>query len=412
MRKPRRDFRRTGSAFALAAAALLASWQIMAGGVSYAAQSPAAADIAYRLREENDTAAARAATLALMSNRPDRAQRLALGALARSPINVAALRTLGELRNRRASESGDRLMIEAASLGWRDVATQLWIVQRSLVTQDWTIAIQRAEALLRVEHDSRVTFGLVRLLLIQPSVRPNFVTALAQRPFWRHDFLWAQVDTLPRPQLLALADVLDDLGRTRAPPNIIEARSTIDALHGIGETDRAWAIYARLAPWRRERGLLSNSGFEAPGLDYTGGGSSTVFDWRVFEAEHASGELERIADERKNRALLAITDGQAAAPVASRALVLKPGSYRIGFRYRSLVAATEPAFAVTVACPEGAQLGRAETRQGAQADRWLRGDLRFTVPVGCRSQMLQIAATAANGVAAEAYFDDIVLDPA
>lgn len=398
--------------WALALAVLVTGWQVMATGLSQVATNSKSGPLAYRLRPANGAGTALYADLEWQVGDLAKAQALAREAIASSPLNVRAIRVLGQARERARPGTGDALLVQSARLSWRDGPTQIWIVQRALQANQLSIATERAEALLRIEHEGRLTFALVRLMLTHPPARAYFLHSLEKRPYWRHDFMFADVATLPPDQIAAMAALLRDLGKTKAPPSIVEARATIDALVAGGKADEAYALYKMASGRVRAGELIDNPGFEDASLDYTSGGNSTVFDWRAYSEGQTAAGVERRPEEKGNRVLYATTEGGSDATLAERAMVLAPGAYRLDFRIRSLDREAPRAFRVRVHCASGSEIAISPAGSILPGDAWRSVTVPFSVPAGCTQQVLQVVADHERGASSEAFFDDIRVSPA
>lgn len=401
-------FARLGLALLFAVGGLLAAKEIVVIGLVEASARSGFGLLAH-LRPQNARATAYSAESALTARQIPEATRLARLAVAQSPFDVVAVRMLGQAQNLQRPGSGDALRVLAGRLGWRDRSTQLWLIERALRLGELETAVQRAEALLRLEYDTRVTFGLYRLIGQDPQGRRLVVQSLERRPFWRGDFLYTDVDQLSVPELLGMVRLLDALRRSSAPPSVAEARPTIDALVAAGRTDVAFALYRRLAPGARRDSLISNGGFEAAG-DYTAGGAATAFDWRVYSQGGSTASVERLLDENGNHVLYALADGATNFRIVERRLVLAPGNYELIYRLRSSSPDAPRALQFGLRCSDRPSALLPAAEQPLQSDRWEVRRQTFSVPAeGCGSQILQLESRSSGTDEIEAYFDDVGL---
>lgn len=70
------------------------------------------------------------------------------------PLRAELVRDLGLVADaRRQPARADALMSQAALFGWRDVATQAWILQQQLAQRNLAGAMTRIDAILRTEPD-------------------------------------------------------------------------------------------------------------------------------------------------------------------------------------------------------------------------------------------------------------------
>ena len=399
---------RVALALLLAIGGLLAAKEIVVIGLVEASARSGFGLVA-NLRPQNARATAYAAESAVAAQNVPEAIRLARLAVSQAPFDVVAVRMLGQAQNLQRPGSGDSLRVLAGRLGWRDRPTQLWLIERALRLGQLETAVQRSEALLRLEYDTRVTFGLYRLIGQDAQGRRLVVQSLERRPFWRGDFLYTDVDQLSVPELLGMVRLLDALRRGSAPPSVAEARPTIDALVAAGRTDLAFALYRRLAPAAPRNSLISNGDFEAAG-DYSAGAAATVFDWRVYSQGGSTASVERLLDENGNHVLYALADGATNFRIAERRLVLAPGSYELVYRLRSSSPDAPRALQFGLRCSDRPSTLLPLAEQPLQSDRWEIRRQTFTVPAaGCASQILQLESRSSGTDEIEAYFDDVGL---
>jgi hypothetical protein len=399
---------RVGLALLFAVAGLLAAKEIVVIGLVEASARNGLGLIAH-LRPQSARATAYAAESALAARQIPEATRLARLAVSQSPFDVVAVRMLGQAKNLQRPGSGDSLRVLAGRLGWRDRSTQLWLIERALRLGELEVAVQRAEALLRLEYDTRVTFGLYRLIGQDTQGRRLVIRSLERRPFWRGDFLNTDVDQLSVPELLGMVRLLDALRHSSAPPSVAEARPTIDALVAAGRTDIAFALYRRLAPPAPGDSLISNSGFDAEG-DNSSGGMATAFDWRVFSQGGSTASVERLLDENGNRVLYALADGATNGRIAERRLMLPPGRYELAYRMRSASPDAPRSLQFGVRCSDRPSTLLPPAEMPLQPEQWQVRRQSFSVPAdNCASQILQLESRSSGTDEIEAYFDDVRL---
>jgi O-antigen ligase len=396
-----------GAVFALAGAGM--AFELVKVGLADAAVSRRVGSVAYGLRSQNSRAAALAAGDLLTAGRVEEAIRLARRAVLSSPIDPVAVRTLAQALNARSAGSGDRLMVHAAKMSWRDVPAQLWAIERGIYAGEPLIAVQRAEALVRLQREREIVFSLLRALATIPEGRRVMLDSLRRNPFWRRDFL-SPSEPIAIEQIQPLIELLTELSRTEAPPTRVEARFAIDTLAQAKRHGEAWSLYARLFPADAREGLLRDGGFEREDTDYgTRVGAASVFDWRLTPEGDALAAVESGEGDGK-RALFARSGGNLASAILNQTLVLAPGTYELSYRMRSENASAPQGLRWQLRCLlEG--VNRFESSSAPLGSSgWETRRERFIVPPGCQAQLLalfSIPSTETNGF--EAYLDDVAV---
>ncbi len=394
-------------AIALLAIGALMVKEIAAVGLAEAAVDAGLASYAHQFRPGNARAAALLAEQQQRADENASAERLARTAIAASPIEVVAVRTLGQARNAKARGEGHSLMLLAGRLGWRDRPTQLWLIEQALLAGEIDIALQRAEAMVRLQRDRELVFSMLRLLAMSPDNRRGMVASLAADPFWREGFL-SPLEKTSYPQLVSMARLLEDLSRTGSPPTLKEARYTIDGLAENLHFNEAGRLHALLFP-QPGPNLAFDGNFERGGSDYKEGGGASSFDWLVFDADLSTAAVEREAG-RGNRLLYAVAEGVTGGRLTQQNRALPPGSYSFSYRMRSDDREAPQRLRWIIRCAAGGvpllEMSTAPLRSAG----WERRTGRFTVPGGCEGQVLDLSAYPnVGGRPSVAYFDDVVL---
>jgi hypothetical protein len=401
---------RIASGLLFAAVWIWVAAQVAAIGLARQAVMGKSGVLAHNFRDSNSRGTALAAAAQQAAGNKTAAEALARHAVAASPIDAVAIRTLAEIRNELRPGSGDALMIVAAQLGWRDQPAQLWVIDRALRAGQIDIAHQRVEALARRQRDSELTFSLLRLVALSPRGMDLTVNSLARRPLWRINFFYAGVPGSGQTQLTAMATILRRLRQTEAPASMAEARATIDALATEGMVDEAYRLYREFAGDTTQSALVSDGGFERTDTDYRAGISSTVFDWRIYNVANASAGIEVDAEKRDNKVLFGTVDGTSAAAIAGRSLVLSPGRYELTYRIRSAESRQAETLQFTVRCADRDQLIGQPSTGALAGGSWRGRSARFEVPpVGCASQLLELRSSLLGEGRGEYFFDDIAI---
>lgn len=397
-----------GAGAALVVIGAVASWTTLTIGAARQLAQAGVGSTAFDLRPSNSRAAAVAAGVKLAQGDAVAAQRIALQGVAASPMDAAALRTLGEARNRLKRGSGDEEMVMAARLTWRDGPTQVWVIERAILTGQLLIAGERVEAMARRNEARELVYAMTRLLALDPQMRERIIGNLAEKPVWRQGFL---TDGAPktRQQLEALALILEGLAVSRAPANIAEARMTIDELLLAGEGVQAWQLRNKLFGQQSSRdSLLSDSGFQRSDTSYQPADNNTLFDWRVYASGGSEAGVEDDPDRKGNRVVYAAWRSGPPAELMTRITALPPGAYRFRYRVRAVPQGPEalrwdlrcgtgggPPFAGGVLAPVG-------------GSAWESREFAFAIPPACPVQRISLS-TVGLASGGEANIDDVVI---
>lgn len=326
-------------------------------------------------------------------------------ALAQAPLDAVAVRVLGlAAAATQREESAGRLMLLGGQLGWRDVPTQLWLIQRALELQDPLVAVQRADGLLRQQQQTALLFGQLRRLLGDATGSKAVANALALRPTWRQAFL-ASLGHDAQLRGDDIGRLYRELAAGGVPVDTIESGPLLDGLWRAGRYQEARAI------WRAagSTGLIGDPGFEQGAGDLRGIGP---FSWQSASTFGVRAGIDTPGSAWRGRALRVESSGIGTGPAVRQRLVLAPGAYVLRFVVRldgetvarpSWEMACAPGFAAPAASPEASWM---DAGRG-----WLRGELRFDIGEGCLAQELRLVVPPAKG-GWSAWLDDVGISSA
>jgi O-antigen ligase len=323
-------------------------------------------------------------------------------ALELAPMNAAAVRALGlaEAAAGRWDDAG-RLLLLGGQLGWRDVPTQLWLIQRSLELGDPVVAVQRADGLLRQDQQTGLLFGQLRHLLGDAVARAAVAKTLAQRPPWRHAFLVSFAgDGQVRGE--DVADLYRQLAAEGGATDTAESAPLLDRLWRAGRYSDVRAV------WRAAggAGLVVDGGFERSASDLRGIGP---FTWQAAGLLGTRVGIETPEPAWQGKALSVESRGMAAGPAARQRLVLAPGPYVLRFALKdSGSALTRPSWVIACAPGFAAPSPPPPTTWSAAEHGWLRGEVRLEVGADCPGQELQLILHPAQGLRS-VLVDDVEL---
>lgn len=110
------------------------------------------------------------------------------------------------------ADAADAAFRVSGQLGWRDVPTQLYWYQVGLQSNDYQLAAQRADAILRANPEYPGIQALLQPLEASPQGREALLARLVERPGWLGNYAFPAPDA-KRDAMLARSAVLGALAR-------------------------------------------------------------------------------------------------------------------------------------------------------------------------------------------------------
>jgi len=297
-------------------------------------------------------------------NQPAEAERLATRAVMSDPMDPVAIGVLGRARlaqgRQEAAEAAFRV---SGMMGWRDVATQLFWIDRGLELGDANVAAERLDAIMRQFPDNVNRDALINDLTASPEGR----TAVAQRFVlgapWHAAFLTPREDT-PADVLAERVDVI-----RRAPRHTFECSrigwltAALAKANLVDEAQEAWTRSCDAGT-----SLIHDGDFANLNLDDQS--RSSIFDWRV----PAAGDIEMLVNDptpgsAERRQIDVQVNGASPKPVLQQMIVLSPGRYRVSWRMPDASDVALRSLRVSLACNYDQSLAHAPERQADSKDR-------------------------------------------
>nr|WP_299854186.1 hypothetical protein [Sphingomonas bacterium] len=339
------------------------------------------------------------------------ARALADRALRLSPIQTRAIRVAGmaELALGR-EDAGLRAMNAAALGGWRDNATQLWIMQMALYGGDNDSAMQRADALVRRATVRDQVFAAFRAMVGNGAFRRSLIVRLSDQPDWR-GLMFLDFRRSAPAELPGVIALIGELDRTPRPVSDLEVFPLVERLLELGQIGAAYDLWHARAPRAGLRpGNLAYDGRFAVALAHRGALSVPRFEWAIDPDATALATVEPAAD---GAVLRARSDAGATATLATQALALAPGRYALSMDIAAQGERDLAGFAVTASCPgRGAALTPdAPVLHPLGSDR-LRLATTIDVPADCARQDLVIRARGGTPVGATIMIGNVAIRPA
>ncbi|WP_375271283.1 hypothetical protein [Sphingomonas sp.] len=334
---------------------------------------------------------------------------LARGALKREPLNVVALRTLGLALEQSGDVAGaNRVMFLAGTLGWRDVALQLWLLKAYALKDDVASALRRADALARIGKQSNITLPIFLASLPDDRTRAALVAEMKDRPTWRGPFFY-KILQLPADQMPYVGRLIAELAAAGSPITPAERAIYLTRLVQVGQARAAYDDWLRSRPAAQRGGaaqggaaLSWDGGFERVPATGTLG---APFEWQLTPESTGIAGIEP-ADAGGQR--LWVSPGRDyRGRVISQTMVLAPGRYRLDARVKGDPASAGLRWSIRCVpgdseLPQNVGVPDGNGRPFAT--------VAFTVPAGCTAQSLAVELEASDGEGGEnVTIDDVTI---
>lgn len=300
-----------------------------------------------------DTGAARShAMRAFVRQGPERAIGYARRAVVSDPISAQAISILGqaELYSQHISEAHEAFRV-SGQLGWRDGMTQIYWLDQALQDEDYKVAAERLDALLRQAPTDENRDRFLAAVAASEAGRHALADRLKLSPAWARTIVMT-VGDLPADQVLQRVDIMRRTGKGvwDCPASELITQRLIN-LGLIAEAQSVWQLNCETAG-----ALLYDGGFD--NLDTLR--KATAFDWQL--SNRGDAEITIASDASGNRNLALENTGTAILPIIQQIVVLKPGRYQLTWKTPDTTPEKSNALQVSLACDT--DLGRAYT--GAQ----------------------------------------------
>jgi hypothetical protein len=256
------------------------------------------------------------------------------------PIAAQAISILGRAQLYAGQASAARKTFEVAGqLGWRDAMTQIYWLDQAMQVDDFKVAAERLDALLRQTPGDENRDRFLALVSATPEGRAAVAARLAASPTWAGVYV-TELKDIPREQLEQRVDVMLRSGRGvwSCADTAPITQKMIDA-DMLDEAQSVWRLNCATSP-----SLVFDGGFEQ--LDTTK--STSGFDW------HLSGRgdvnVQPTVDATGGRRLDLEVVAARVLPVLSQLIVLAPGKYRLTWRTPGTAPNLAGALSITLNC--------------------------------------------------------------
>ncbi len=294
--------------------------------------------------------------------------------LAHNPISPSAIRvlSLADSEFGRQREATD-LKSLAATLGWRDGPSQLWLAEAFFQQGDYAHAAERIDAALRISPQSIELYSLLNELILDQNFADVLTARLLLNPQWR-DYFLKDVGNLAPGVLEAKASLLRKLAHRGAALAPSETLPVIMKMLQLGQ-----AISARQL-WLITIHSSANSVYD-PTFRASDAIGARPFGWSILPVLGISASMRSTGSA--DGGLYVASDGSASGVVAVQIITLTPGPHILTYRVEASATALN-AFGWDVRC-EGTDTPLIITLAKASE-----GHVRFTVPPNCSPQYLEL----------------------
>ncbi|QIL20502.1 hypothetical protein [Thermomonas sp. HDW16] len=341
---------------------------------------------ALRARPDNPETLMRLADGRLAADDIAQAEVLAKQLLSASPADGRGYRSLAQVAESRGQQDrAAKLYVIAAKRAPGDLQARAWLAEHALAAGDYSLALEHIDRVLSISAGSHARLFPV---LVKLAGDPAFADALAQvmslHPQWRDALLATLLD--PGSGNQQAADLVMAGLQRRQDLDASSLQAWIEALMRQGRWGAAFAHWA---------GPHVASGRTLPLLfngDFASAPQGSGFDWRwppkpgvmiSIEPDGAAGMLHVQFLGRR----------VAGGALASHALLLAPGNYRLTWLERMDAMRASTGVAWQIRC-EGQSTPRAESESSLGTRPWHARQLVFTVPaIGCTGQWLHLAGS-------------------
>lgn len=306
-----------------------------------------------------------------------------------NPLDDQALFLLALIAQRQHdSARADAVLKEAGARTWRNLGTQLLLLQLAVGRQDYKQALQHADAIFRVNILNtpvmNSVFPIVATLVARPSSFGELARLLAEAPPWRALFLGFLVDH-PASQS-SLDELFSRLAESKNPPTNDELKPYIDHLINAGRYEDAHQFWVRLLPasQRSNDRYPYNGNFKFP-LD------GMPFNWALKPIEGAEISVVQPAGEKTNALLVQFSGARVDFSNVAQLMQLSSGRYKLSGVVKANELQTSRGLWWRIYCADEPKQTLAHTDLISGDFAWTEFSFDFEVPAeGCKAQWLRL----------------------
>ncbi len=329
-----------------------------------------------------------------------RARQDAIAAVKREPASVQAVRTLALIdAHDNQLRSANRLIDYAHTLSRRDLATEMYLIERFVQASDINGALTHYDHALRTSRKSAdVLMPVLTQAINEPSVRVRLADLLRANPPWRYEF-FSRVLT-GASDLGALKDLMRQAGlRPGEPGGATFTRQLLDRLIAVQRYGEAFAAY-RYATASAALPLLRDGGFETAN-------AIPPIEWWFSDDASLYAVRETVAGAGGRYALRIIAKDGGGGVAARQLMMLPVGHYRLTGRLGGADAGAAKVD-IRLACAGGGQpLATGTYTITGDAPRGF--DVPMTIAGTCAAQWLTFSTAASDLNEPSFWVDDVAV---
>lgn len=214
----------------------------------------------------------------------------------------------------------------AGRMGWHQPSVQTFWLQAAIAAQDWTVAAQRMDALLRTGAPTELWQDALSTLLAQPQGLKAMAVQAANNPDWTSKAL-VTVDTDPvDPQMLANRLALVELAWKQGLRIDCTALAQLtNATVNAGLANRGNALWS----WHCDPGSLGRNGTLDLSTSDSVDPTRSLFGWTAISSGRFSVNLT--SNSERGATIHIDSSSMTSENVARRLLTLRPGKYRLSW---------------------------------------------------------------------------------
>lgn len=323
-----------------------------------------------------DTGAARSkAILAFVQRGPEKAIGYARRAIISDPISAQAVSILGQaqLYSQHLTEAHAAFQV-SGQLGWRDSMTQIYWLDQALQDENYKVAAERLDALLRQSPTDENRDRFLAAVASTPDGRTALAERLKLAPVWARPML-TDVRDLPQDQILQRVDVMRRVGKgvwdCSAGENITQS------LIKSNQLDTAQEV------WRLNCETSSSLVYDGSFEEFDTMKPTTGFDWQL--SNRGDAVIALTDDGTGHRGLSLEVTAAVTLPIVRQLIVLKPGRYELTWQTPQTTPAQANALSVSLGCTP--ELSKAVSGQPVAGKPGL-WSADFTIDAECPARQL------------------------
>ena len=319
-------------------------------------------------------------------------------ALLRDTTLATPYRVIGFEKDQQGDDkAAERFIGDAARLSPRDLAAQLWLINRAVARDDVPAAVGRFDVALR---SSSLASPLLMPILSQALAEPLIVDALAPRLIhapWAAEFMTQAIATsTAMPGLVRLAGRMQRLGAPLPDDNM---RQLVNRLVEAKEFGLVRLLRPITAARQTQAEFVNDPNFDRPG-------AVPNFEWTLGTNDAV--DVTRNAETGNGRGVAFAGHQGAVGEVGRQLLTLAPGNYRLSVVGSSNAVSQAQAPRWSITCANGGATFGALDMAG-NGPKW-RGTADVAIPLSCPGQWL-VLALRPSSVAARGQVDEVRVTP-